>query len=60
VSGTGSSIGGLIGRYTGTERVTNCYWDIETSSQNTSAVGEGRTTAQMKQEAIYVGWDFNT
>ena len=55
---TGSSdVGGLIGRYhAGT--ITSSYWDMETSGQATSAGGTGKTTAEMKQQATFVGWDF--
>jgi hypothetical protein len=55
VSGSGEDIGGLIGYGGG---VTHSYWDIETSGQSSSAGGEGKTTAEMKQEATFVGWDF--
>jgi len=60
VGDSGSSKGGLIGyrdgEYSGT--VTSSYWDVETSGMSTSAGGEGKTTAEMKQRATYVGWDF--
>ena len=56
VSGS-SSVGGLLGvNYEGT--VTHSYWDIETSGQTQSDGGEGKTTAEMKQQATFVGWDF--
>jgi len=48
--------GGLIGYNTGA--VSNSYWDIETSGQNSSAGGTGKTTAEMKQQATFVGWNF--
>ena len=57
VSGTGGSIGGLIGWNYGT--VTSSYWDIQTSGQSTSADGIGKTTAEMKTQSTFVGWDFN-
>ena len=58
VSG-GELVGGLIGLdYGGT--ITNSYWDKETSGQTTSDGGEGKTTAEMKQQATFVGWDFTT
>ncbi len=56
VSG-GSSVGGLVG-YNWSGRVLGSYWDVETSGQSTSAGGEGKTTAEMKQRATYTGWDF--
>lgn len=55
---TGSyEVGGLIGDKNG-GTVTHSYWDIETSGQTTSEGGEGKTTAEMKQQATFVGWDF--
>jgi len=38
--------------------VFSSYWNIETSGQNSSAGGEGKTTAEMKQQATYLHWDF--
>ena len=55
VTGSGEDIGGLIGYGGG---ATHSYWDIETSGQSSSAGGEGKTTAEMKQQATFVGWDF--
>jgi len=52
-------VGGLVGQnYNGA--VSQSYWDIETSGQSTSeGGGEGKTTAEMKQQATFVGWDFD-
>ncbi|MHC4499227.1 MAG: GLUG motif-containing protein [Planctomycetota bacterium] len=54
--------GGLVGCNEGT--ITDCYWDTETSEQQ-YGVGagdangvSGKTTAQMKQQATFVNWDF--
>ena len=55
VTGSGEDVGGLIGYGGG---ATHSYWDIETSGQSSSAGGEGKTTAEMKQQATFVGWDF--
>lgn len=62
ISGTGaySDTGGLIGtRSYGT--ISACFWDKETSGQNTSAGGTGKTTVQMKALTTFtaVGWDFS-
>ena len=38
--------------------VQDCYWDIETSGQQSSQGGEGRTAFQMKQQDNYTNWDF--
>ena len=52
----GSSSGGLFAQNYGV--ITSCYWDMETSGQATSDGGTGKTTAEMMQQATYVGWDF--
>ena len=57
VSGTGNYVGGFIG-YNDRGYITSSYWDTETSGQSSSSGGEGRTTAEMKQQATYVDWDF--
>lgn len=52
-------VGGMIGSsYEGTT-VSGCYYDSENSGQSDTGKGEPKTTAQMKQQATYVGWDFN-
>lgn len=38
--------------------VTSSYWDTQTSGKTASAGGIGKTTAQMKTQATYTGWDF--
>ncbi len=58
VNGVGS-VGGLVGRnHCGS--ITSSFWDIETSSQSTSAGGTGLTTTQMQDIITYLeaGWDF--
>jgi hypothetical protein len=60
VSGS-ESVGGLFG-YQGGSTIINSYWNIETSGHNTSAGGEGRTTAEMTYPYAvntYVDWDFD-
>jgi hypothetical protein len=54
---TGSSnVGGLLGdSYVA---VNKSFWDIETSGQTSSASGEGKTTAEMKQINTFTNWDF--
>ncbi len=62
VTGSGSSVGGLVGDnypYLGTSTVNNCYWDTQTSGQSTGDGGTGLTTAQMKQQNNFSGWDFD-
>ncbi len=56
VSGT-APVGGLAAVNGGT--VTQAYWDTQTSGQATSAGGSGLTTAQMKSQASFSGFDFS-
>ena len=59
VSDGPSYIGGLIGRSINTT-VTNSFWDTETSGEESSAAGTGKTTAEMKTLSTFTdaGWDF--
>jgi hypothetical protein len=58
VGGGSFDHGGLIGyRFGGT--VLNSYWNTETSGQSASAGGQGRTTAQLLDQANFVNWNFN-
>ena len=59
VTGGAGNIGGLIGRNDGGTFVSS-YWNKETSGKTTSAGGTGKTTAEMKQQATFTGWDFAT
>lgn len=56
-----SDTGGLIGLNSG-GYIISSYWDIETSGQQNSAGGEGRTTIEMtsvpRPGNTYVDWDF--
>jgi filamentous hemagglutinin family protein len=56
VSSTGSA-GGLVGEEFGPSVATDSYWNISTSGQATSALGTGKTSAQMMQAATFAGWD---
>ena len=56
VTGNG---GGLIG-YNWQGGVTyDSYWDRQTSGKSTSYGGTPKTTAEMMQQATFVGWDFD-
>ena len=57
VSGT-SSVGGLVGYNYGVGPIISSYWDTQTSGRATSDGGTGKTTAEMKQQATFAGWDF--
>jgi hypothetical protein len=59
VSGSISE-GGLIGRILSTSTINGSYWDVETSGQTISGGGTGKTTAQMKTQTTFSGWDFST
>ena len=60
-------VGGLVGSWvfgSVNDNIRN-FWDTETSEIDTSAMGTGRTTAQMKTQATFTvgtlfhsGWDF--
>ena len=53
-----TTVGGLVGTNGLLGTVSNSYWDTHTSGQASSAAGTGRTTAEMKQQATFMGWDF--
>ena len=53
----GDFVGGLVG-LNESSMVTNSFWDTQTSGQTTSAGGEGKTTAEMKQINTFANWDF--
>lgn len=50
--------GGLIA-YSDSGTVSNCFWDTTTSGITVSAGGTGKTTAQMKVQTTFTGWDFS-
>ncbi|MEJ6950031.1 InlB B-repeat-containing protein [Natronospora cellulosivora (SeqCode)] len=52
--------GGLIGLTDTSPGTTTfrSYWDIETSKQDSSGSGIGRTTSEMQEESTYDQWDF--
>jgi len=50
-----SDIGGLVGWGNAVD-VMNCFWDIQTSGQATSAGGLGKTTVQMKTPVTFLSW----
>jgi hypothetical protein len=53
------NLGGLVGEQS-LSSASDCFWDKETSGRLTSALGTGKTTAEMMVEALYTdaGWDF--
>jgi len=60
VKGTGWSVGGLVGYNWWGFDVTSSLWDTETSGQQTSDGGTGKTTVEMQSASTFleVGWDF--
>ena len=58
VSGQSSTIGGLYGQDKKIT-VTNCYYD-QIASTLTANTDESRLTAELRREATYENWDFNT
>ena len=60
VDSSASSIGGFLGDDVGS--YTNNYWNTDTSLATSKGSGageiEGKTTAQMQQEATFSSWDF--
>jgi hypothetical protein len=48
----------LIGHDWESPVITNSYWDSEKGAPTSSNGGTPKTTAQMMQEATFVGWDF--
>jgi hypothetical protein len=55
------AVGGLVGFDGSAEPGSSqCFWDIETSGQTTSAGGAGGTTIEMQIAGTYLdaGWDF--
>ncbi len=54
-----SFIGGLVG-HQNSGSCSNSFWDVETSGQETSACGTGKTTNEMKTLSTFTneGWDF--
>ena len=53
--------GGLVGgdMSPSSNTTTNSYYDSQTSGQTDADKGTPKTTAQMKQQSTYTGWDFN-
>ena len=52
--------GGIVGSVSGTTTVTNCFYDTNTTGMTAAneAHGTAKTTAEMKLQATFTGWDF--
>ena len=59
-AGAPPAAGGLVGDGIAS-RVRNSYWDTETSALTVSpGGGTGKSTAQMKTQSTFAGWNFDT
>lgn len=54
-----NNIGGLVGHNDGGS-VTRSYYDKQTSGRSDTGRGIPKTTAEMKTQSTYSGWDFTT
>jgi hypothetical protein len=52
--------GGLVGKVSANPTFTDCFWDMETSTQTISLGGTGLTNDQMRTQMSFTGagWDF--
>jgi hypothetical protein len=53
-----SLVGGFVGSNDEKGDIDRSYYNKQTSKQSDSGKGDGKTTAQLKQKATFVGWDF--
>jgi hypothetical protein len=62
VTSGGNYVGGLVGDNQEEGTVSNSFWDTETSGQDTSDGGTGKTTTQMQAIATFsdAGWNIIT
>jgi len=63
VTGSGSHVSGFNGySFSDTWTISNCFWDTETSGQDTSDGGTGKTTDLMKTFDTFdnAGWDIDS
>jgi hypothetical protein len=56
----GDPAGGFAGRNSVVGSIASSFWDIETSGQNASSGGGGKTTSEMQTASTFLdaGWDF--
>jgi len=57
VTSNGSNVGGLAVENDG-GTITNSYYNSDTTGQNDTGKGEGKTIVEMKQQDTFFGWDF--
>ena len=54
----GNYVGGLVWYNYGSGTISNSYYDKETTGRTDTGKGTGKTTAEMKTQSTYEGWDF--
>ncbi|MGI5838387.1 MAG: GLUG motif-containing protein [bacterium] len=59
VNGETDDKGGLVGQHEG-GTYSNSYYDTNTSGQSDTGKGIPKTTLEMKQQATFTDWDFDT
>ena len=55
-----NNLGGLMSSAGNNIESIGCYWDTELSGQTSSAIGTGKTTAEMNLIETFAGWDFDS
>ena len=59
VNNEGENVGGLVGvSPPGAANTVASYWDTETTGQDSSQGGTGKTTDQMQEQDTFAQWDF--
>jgi hypothetical protein len=60
VISAGSFVGGFVGFKSGTlSTIASCYYDSDISGRaDTNGGSQPKTTAEMKQQATFIGWNF--
>ncbi|MCL2328855.1 MAG: leucine-rich repeat domain-containing protein [Bacteroidetes bacterium] len=59
VTGTGANVGGLTGNHSWTFNfITSSYYDSTTSGQSDTGKGTPKTTAELKTQSTFTGWNF--
>jgi hypothetical protein len=54
------TVGSNAGKMVKEAKITECYWNINTSGISASAGGKGVTTADMEGGGLFGGWDYDS
>ena len=54
-----ANVSGGLFNGTADNQITNAFWSVETTGEEESAGGEGKTNAEMTTQATFTGWDFD-